>query len=218
MRIVIFANGILEDPASEIARWITSGDLLVAANGGTQHALDAGLALNHVIGDLDSLSSALRQQLVEKGTCFHEHAPAKDETDLELALLWADNHEPEADIVVLAALGGRPDQALANLLLLALPALEGHDVRMVGGAWEIRLIRSGETLALRGQPGETVSLVPLGGDVHGVTTSGLRYLLDGEVLHFGPARGISNVLESEDATVKVDEGWLWCFHKRNRVA
>ncbi len=218
MRIVIFANGILEDPASEIARWITSDDLLVAANGGTQHALDVGLALNHVIGDLDSLSSETIETLKEAGTRIHAHPPAKDETDLELALLWAANHEPEADIVVLAALGGRPDQALANLLLLALPELEGHDVRMVGGAWEIRLIRSGEMLTLRGRPGETVSLVPLGGDARGVTTSGLRYPLDGEVLHFGPARGISNVLESEDATVIVDEGWLWCFHKRDRVA
>jgi thiamine pyrophosphokinase len=58
----------------------------------------------------------------------------------------------------------------------------------------------------------------LGGDARGVTTSGLRYPLDDEVLDFGPARGVSNVVESNKATVKVDQGLLWCFHRRDREA
>jgi thiamine pyrophosphokinase len=218
MRIVIFANGTIDDPQTEAERWIEPDAVIVSADGGTLHARDAGLIPDHVIGDLDSLAPNVRQRLADKGTHFHEHPPAKDETDLELALLWAAEQSSAGEIVVLGALGGRPDQELANLLLLALPALQGHDVRMVGGDWEIRLIRSDETLTVRGQPGETVSLIPLGGDARGVTTSGLRYPLEDEVLHFGPARGVSNVLESEDATVRVDEGWLWCFHRRNRVA
>ncbi len=218
MRIVIFANGTMDAPQAEADCWVQPNAIIVGADGGTLYALDAGLIPDHVIGDLDSLPSDLRQDLADKGSRFHEHPPAKDETDLELALLWAAEQVSVSEIVVLGALGGRPDQALANLLLLALPTLEGHDVRMVGGAWEIRLIHGGETLPVRGQPGETVSLLPLGGDARGVTTSGLRYPLEDETLHFGPARGVSNVLESEDATVNVDEGWLWCFHRREREA
>ncbi|MGC9398597.1 MAG: thiamine diphosphokinase [Anaerolineae bacterium] len=218
MRIVIFANGILEEPRAAAKRWVHPGDVIVGADGGTLYVVEAGLIPDHVIGDVDSLPLDLRQRLAEEGTRFHTYPPAKDETDLELALRWAAEQTSATEIVVLGALGGRPDQELANLLLLALPALKGHDVRLVGGGWEIRLIRSGETLTLHGQPGEIVSLVPLGGDAHGVTTSGLRYPLEDEVLHFGPARGISNVLENENATVIVDKGWLWCFHKRDRVA
>ena len=104
-RIIIFANGILTDPIAEAARWIRPGDFIVAADGGTRHALAAGITPDHVIGDLDSLSSELRATLEAAGTIVHAHPPAKDETDLELALIWAATQSHIAEIVVLGVLG-----------------------------------------------------------------------------------------------------------------
>ena len=138
MRIVIFANGVIADPAAEAARWVRAGDCVVAADGGTRHALAAGLMPAHVIGDLDSLSPDQRARLEAAGTMLHAHPPAKDETDLELALTWAAAQSDVTEIVILGALGGRPDQALANLLLLALPALTGRTVIIADGAWTIQ--------------------------------------------------------------------------------
>ncbi len=212
MRIIIFANGVMDDPRADAIRRIAPGDIIVAADGGTRHALDAGVIPQHIIGDLDSLGSETRAQLEAAGTIFHAHPPAKDETDLELALLWA-AEQPAKTIVVLGVLGGRPDQALANLLLLALPALEGREVILAGGEWTIQCLRGGETLILHGSPGDTVSLIPLGGDAHGVRTMGLAYPLRDETLHFGLARGVSNVMEEAIAVVKIASGRLWCFHK-----
>jgi len=214
MKIIIFANGELAAPAAEAARWVHPLDVIVAADGGTRHALAAGLTPDQVIGDLDSLPAELRARLEAAGTTFHVHPPAKDETDLELALLWAAAQEAD-EIIILGALGGRPDQELANLLLLALPELAGHAVSIVAGAWQIRLIRGGEELTLRGEPGDTVSLIPLGGDARGITTGGLRYPLRQGTLRCGPARGVSNVLAEKIATVTLEEGWLWCFHQIN---
>jgi thiamine pyrophosphokinase len=213
MRIVIFANGVMDNVVETTERWVQSDDVTIAANGGTHHARAAGLKLGHVIGDLDSLSSELQAELKAKGTIFHPHPPAKDETDLELALLWASRQEPE-QIVILGAWGGRPDQTLANLLLLALPELHNVDVVTVAPPWEIRLIRGGDRLTLTGEPGDSLSLIPLGGDVAGVTTAGLAYALDDAPLYFGPARGVSNIFEEVQAEVSVGEGMLWCFHKR----
>ncbi len=213
MRIVIFANGVMDNIADTTAQWVQPEALIIAADGGTHHARAAGLKLDHVIGDLDSLSSELQTELKAAGTVFHDHPPAKDETDLELALLWASQRSPQ-QIVILGAWGGRPDQTLANLLLLALPELRGVDVVIVAPPWEIRLIRGGERLALTGEPGDGLSLIPLGGDVTGVTTTGLAYALDEEPLYFGPARGVSNVFEETNAEVRVAEGTLWCFHGR----
>lgn len=212
MHIIIFANGLMPNPRAEAARWVQPGDVIVAADGGTRHALAAGLTPAHVIGDVDSLDAGLRARLEAAGTAFHIHPSAKDETDLELALLWAAEQSAEA-IIILGALGGRPDQELANLLLLALPALAGREVILAGSDWAIRVIRGSETLTLRGRSGDTISLIPLGGDAHGVTTTGLRYPLHGETLRFGPARGVSNALVGEVATVKVEEGMVWCFCK-----
>ena len=58
-RAVIFANGILPDP--QAARGLLrEGDLWIAADGGSRHALAFGRAPDVVIGDLDSLPDPVR--------------------------------------------------------------------------------------------------------------------------------------------------------------
>lgn len=212
MRIIIFANGQLADPSAEAERWIRAEDTVVAADGGSRHVRAAGITPQHVIGDLDSLSAAQRERLEAAGTRFHSHPPAKDETDLELALLWAAD-QPASQMIILGALGGRPDQTLANLLLLALPELAGRDVRIVDGPWQIRLIRGGETVTFNGAPDDLLSLIPLGGEASGIVTEGLAYPLREETLRFGPARGVSNRFEAATARVTLASGQLWCFHR-----
>jgi thiamine pyrophosphokinase len=81
-------------------------------------------------------------------------------------------------------------------------------VRIVDGAQTAFLIRDMATVA--GRPGDTVSLIPLGGDAEGVTARGVEWPLDDETLHFGPARGVSNVLTSSEAQIAVRRGLLLC--------
>ncbi|MBN1246811.1 MAG: thiamine diphosphokinase [Anaerolineae bacterium] len=212
MRIVVFANGVMDDPAAEADRWAAPDSLLISADGGAVHARAAGLTLDHVIGDLDSISAALQAELQGGGTEFHRSPVAKDETDLELALIWAAAQPNVDEIVILGVFGGRPDQALANLLLLALPDLAGHPVWMVDGAWTVRVIRGGERLTVRGTAGDRLSLIPLGGPAEDVTTEGLQFPLAEETLAFGPARGVSNRLVSDTAAIELGSGMLWCFH------
>ncbi len=205
---VILANGDRPEPTTA-HRLAAQADLLIAADGGARHALALGLTPHVVIGDLDSLTTDQEAQLRAAGTTFIVHPPAKDETDLELALRHAaaQNADP---IIVLGALGGRLDQTLANILLLTLPALTGHDVRLVEGSQTAFLIRDAATI--HGQPGDTLSLIPLGGPAHGVTTDGLLYALDEGTLPFGPALGVSNVLTAPQAHVRLRDGLLLCVH------
>ena len=65
---------------------------------------------------------------------------------------------------------------------------------------------------ISGEPGDTVSLIPLGGEVHGVTTSGLVYPLTEDTLPFGPALGVSNEMTTSQARVQVRDGLLLCVH------
>src|SRR5690606_27709107 len=98
-------------------------------------------------------------------------------------------------IRIIGALGNRFDQTLANVYLLALPILASCDVGIVSGEQVLRLLRVGDN-HLDGQIGDTLSLIPLGGVVEAVRTHGLQYPLHDETLHFGPARGVSNVFTS----------------------
>jgi len=212
MRAIIFVNGEFNDP-QQARDLVRAADLVIAADGGTRHALAIGVTPHIIIGDLDSLSPDDLARLQAAGARIKRFSPRKDETDLELALLHA-ARKGASEILPLAALGGRLDQTIANLLLLALPELEGVDARIVEGTQEAFLIR-GEAL-VEGQPGDTVSLIPLGGDATGVTADGLEWPLHEDTLRFGPARGVSNVLTGEQAYVRVRQGSLLCVitHKR----
>lgn len=213
MRTVIIANGNPPD-ASDIRRWLQPGDTLICADGGARVALALGLAPHAVIGDFDSLSEDELQQLAGRGAALHRYPAHKDETDLELAL----NHaiagmagEP-GEIVILGALGGRLDQTVANIMLLAIPALAGARVLIAAGNEQTFLITPDQPADLRGAPGDIVSLIPFGGDAHGVRTEGLEYPLRDESLIFGPARGVSNVMLGQRAGVTIREGRLLCVH------
>lgn len=205
-RLVLFANGPLPDPRAEAQRYLQPGDRLIAVDGGMRHLLALGLRPERIIGDGDSLPPAAALEEIP----FTRYPTSKDETDLELALLWA-AREPESEMLVLGALGGRPDHELANLLLLSLPVLAGKRVWMTGGGWRVTCLRGGETLTLAAAPGVTLSLIPLGGPAEGVCTQGLTYPLRDETLAFGPARGVSNTFSAPQAVISLRRGLLWCF-------
>ncbi len=170
-------------------------DRVIAADLGARHAWAWGWPVHLLIGDLDSLPSREADAMAAAGTPIIAAPVAKDESDLELALAHA-VAEGASTIVICAALGGRADHMLANVLLLTRPELAGLDVTIVDGHETVRLLRGDRRNAiveLAGAPGDLLSLLPVGGDAEGVTTEGLLYPLRDETLYLGRARGVSNV-------------------------
>ncbi len=208
-RAIIFANGELVDPA-EARSLIEPGDFLVAADGGARRLAALGLTPVLVVGDLDSLSADEVLALREVGSEILKFPAEKDETDLELALLET-VRRGYGQIFIAAALGGRLDQTLANVFLLALPELAGVDARLHDGREEAFLIR--EVGVIHGQAGEIVSLLPLFGPAESIRTTGLRYPLRGETLLPERSRGISNEMLGEQAEVRLEKGVLLCIHR-----
>jgi len=214
MRAVIFANGMLSNP--QAAREVVQpGDVVIAADGGGHHCRNLNLRPDVLIGDLDSTGEELVAAFEAAGTRVLRYPSRKDFTDLELALHYA-RDQGIREVLVLGALGGRWDQTLANLLLPAAADLADLRISLVDGPQEIMLLRAADRpgvksrLELHGQPGDTVSLVPLGGDARGVTTHGLEYPLRQGRLPFGATLGISNVLVESPASVELEEGLLLC--------
>jgi thiamine pyrophosphokinase len=209
-RAVILANGSLPNPML-VRHLIGRDDLLIVADGGTRHALALGLHPHVLIGDLDSLPAELQAGLQEAGTRILLYPRDKDETDLELALTFA--LEQNCDhILIVAALGGRLDQTLGNLALLTAPRLQALDVRLDDGVEEAFFVR--KQAQIQGGAGEIVSLLPWGEDVNGISTSGLRWPLNGESLSPYQTRGISNEMLGKTATVRILSGLLLVIHRR----
>ena len=114
---LIVADGRLDD-AQLVRMAATPGCLVIGADGGAGRALQAGVHVHLVVGDLDSLDAGDLERLRADGSVIERARPDKDESDTELALLTAIERDA-APVVILGALGGtRLDHELANLLLL----------------------------------------------------------------------------------------------------
>ncbi|MCB0132076.1 MAG: thiamine diphosphokinase, partial [Caldilineaceae bacterium] len=130
----------------------------------------------------------------------------KDQTDLELALERA-LFDGADEILLLGALGGRLDQTLANLLIVAQrdwPAT----IQLAEGRQLAQVMYGDETLALAYPAGATVSAIPLSPQVTGICYTGLRYTLQDATLDFGSTRGISNVLDQPPGQISIAGGVL----------
>jgi thiamine pyrophosphokinase len=213
MRSIVVANG----PAPEypVAFQRQDVDWIIAANGGTLTALRWGWLPDVIVGDLDSLPGGLRERLEPLGCRFVVFPRRKDWTDLELALQHAVDGGA-TEIIVLGARGGRLDQELANILLMARPEWTGVPIRLLDGAEEACVVRAECTI--NGQVGDTVSLISLTPQAGGVTTRGLEWPLRDGTLAFGSTLGISNRLAEPVAHVQVKQGILLVVHSRQKVA
>jgi thiamine pyrophosphokinase len=178
---------------------------VVAADGGLDRALALGVPVDVVVGDLDSASPGALAAAAEAGIRVVRHPAAKDATDLELALDEAVALAARR-VLVVASAEGRLDHLLASLALLAADRYAALEVDALVGDAVVHVVRGRRSL--RGQAGELVSLVALGGPATGVTTSGLEYPLAGETLDPGSTRGISNVFTGGAARVELASGVL----------
>jgi thiamine pyrophosphokinase len=179
--------------------------LVIAADSGAEHAVALGLDIAIAVGDFDSIDADLLIRLEADGTTIERHSPTKDATDLELAIDVA-IREGATTIVVIGGHGGRVDQSYGNFLVLASPAYAAVSMHgLIGGA-RISVATPDQPVVFGGDAGEYVTLLPIHGDAHGITTTGLEYKLAGESLLSGTTRGVSNVFVGPEASVSVTEG------------
>lgn len=194
--------------------WDAEIGLVIAADGGARHAARLGFAIDVWVGDGDSLDAEGMSALLAGGVPMERTSPHKDESDTELAIRAAIRRDA-AGVLILGGLGGaRIDHGLANVGLLALGELTGRRAALLDARSRITLVRApgagGAPVQcdLAGRIGDTISLLPLGPGVEGVTTAGLAYPLVDEPLPVGPARGLSNVRIAADTSLTVRAGLL----------
>lgn len=212
-RVVLLANGTLPEPRYAQSL-LHNTDHIIAVNGGTRIAWALQRVPDVVIGDSDSLPLPLQRWLEAHGVPHHTYPAEKDETDLELALRYTLTTGARA-LLCLGLAGGRLDHTLANLSLLVLVQSAQLGIEVVVGHEHLCLVE--DTVELQGEIGETVSVLPWGGDARGVSTEGLKWGLRGETLPFGPARGMSNVMVAPRARISLTAGLLWVCHHRGAI-
>ncbi|SMY09517.1 thiamine diphosphokinase [Flavimaricola marinus] len=144
---------------------------LVAADGGAQTVLAAGLRPVAVIGDMDSISDAAREAFAD---LLHP-VPEQETTDFDKAL----RHIAAPLVIALGVMGGRLDHELA--MLNGLVCRPGQRCVALGAGNVVFLCPP--TVHLDLAAGTPVSLFPMG-PVQ-MRSEGLEWPTDG--LHFAPS-------------------------------
>lgn len=213
MRAIVFVNGQFED-RDQVAQLLRDDDYWVAADGGALHCLALGRRPDVVVGDFDSLDTALVEQFAASGTKIERHAVAKNQTDLELAIERA-IHDGAREIWLVAATGGRLDQSLANLLILAQREWPVQ-LKVFSQGQIAQVLRSEERLELYDRIGATLSILPLTQQVTGITYRGMAYPLENATLQLGSTRGISNEIIASPASLEIQSGMLLVVYEVGR--
>ncbi len=211
--VVLDGDGPVE-PAMTLG--VISGTPVLAADGGLVVALALGLRVTEVIGDLDSAPPAVVEQAEQSGVSVIRYPTDKDATDGELAVARAVarltrdslSRAEARHLLILGPGGGRLDQLLADVALLAGPVTEPVEVTARFGTATVLVARPNRPRVIFAPPGATVSILPIAGPAVGVTTSGLAWPLTEAVLEPGTTWGISNTVIEAGATVAAQEGTL----------
>lgn len=195
---------------SDAVAHLPAGAIVLAADGGLDHALAAGLTPAGLVGDLDSVS-ADGLAWAEQHATIQRHDPAKDHTDTELALAMAATFHP-ARLVMIAGQGDRLDHTLAAIgalgagVLTSIPVVEGW-----WGDEHFHVVHGPGQLELDVEVGATISLIATHGPCRGVTVRGAEWPLDHADLPAAVGLGVSNVAAAPTVEIALTSGVVTVF-------
>jgi thiamine pyrophosphokinase len=189
---------------------LTSDDLRIGVDGGTDVWLKAGLSPHLAVGDWDSLRSRNVLQTIPHLTYSRE----KDESDLFLAARAAIDLGARS-IICAGVTGGRLDHHLASIYDLS---------RIAGGKLgKVRAVSAigpeGATYFLSGKipvwkeklrSGQAISVLAVGGSAQGVSLQGFKHSLRNATLACS-SLGLSNRVKAASVKVELKRGSLIVF-------
>jgi thiamine pyrophosphokinase len=194
-------------------------DFVACADGGYAAAARAGVRVDIVIGDFDSLSAGQVCDIEKAGIPCVRHPAEKDDTDTMLCVKYGLAHGFE-NFAIVGGIGGDFGHTMANLQLLSFLTDMECAAEIVTGA-ERLLMADGETVRVRGEPksavplsfcgraGARFSVLSYAERSSGVSIKNAKYELDGAVLTQSYPVGVSNEFANErPVTVSVRYGRL----------
>jgi thiamine pyrophosphokinase len=200
-KVLILCNG--NPPRESLLRqYRAKSDYFIAADGGGNIARKFKLQPDVVIGDLDSYTNTNNEPF----DIIHE--PDQNANDLEKALAFA-KRQQATHVHILGGTGQRLDHTLKNLSVLKQFHNQFHTLRMRDNFGETRLLNP--TFTDDFSIGTQLSLFPLSGRVTGITTSGLKYPLEDDMLENGIRDGSSNEAIDNHVMITHKSGDLLLF-------
>lgn len=202
MNKTIIITSYMEN-SDNFSHFATPADYIICTDGGYDIALKYNLKPDLLLGDFDSITAPLPNDV--ETIKFN---PEKDFTDLDLALKHAAEIS-NSSVEIWGGLGGRFDHTMANIQLLScycdkfsnLTIMDGRNKCMCVNASDEQIIK------IHAEDRTYISLFALS-EMVTISSSGVKYPLDGYILKRTFPLGVSNEFTSEEAIIKIENGTL----------
>ena len=198
---LIFIGG--DPPHPNVRLRLPADAFVIAADSGYTHAIAMGFVPNELVGDMDSITAVDLSDARDSNTLISQFPTDKDLTDTEIAIASAIAHH-STHITVVSGGGDRFDHVLGMVHSLASCALTVDTTLLIGTA-RVSYATYTKEFRINTQPGNTISLIPIGGAATG-TTTGLQWELDNDTLQSFASRGVSNIATGDSVLISVTDG------------
>lgn len=181
----------------------------IGVDRGVMYLIERSLPIYAAFGDFDSISEKELHAMEEKTGIIKRFKPEKDETDMELALLWAIK-EGATTIRLFGATGGRLDHTIANLQLLLREALDHKNIQLeiIDKQNSVSVVQAGSYTLKKMEEYKYISFFPYSTKIVGLSLEGFKYPLVRRNLPASSTLCISNELIRETGTFSFEEGIL----------
>lgn len=190
--------------------------VVYCADGAARYAMDAGIRVDRIIGDLDSLPQPILEHYASSGTQV-DHLREQYSNDMEKTLrALRQVHTGTVRIVGLS--GGRLDHTLTNISVMLKAASWFSGMIAIDDRQEHTLITEdrNEYTSNELPLDSIVSLAPCG-EAQGITTENLLYPITNGSLRIGSQEGLSNRVIGLPVSVRLRSGALLISTDRRGV-
>ncbi len=174
----------------------------IGVDHGCMHITNAGIQMQHAIGDFDSVTKAELAVIQSNCVEMHTYNIEKNESDLELAIHLA-MEKYDDEIILLGATGGRLDHQQANIFLLT--RYPNKSIRIVDNQNELFVLLAGSyTLQKSSLP--YISFIPISDTLQKVSLKGFKYNVKEQTFYRERSLGISNEICNEVGHISFSKG------------
>ena len=173
---------------------------IIAVDSGIEHLLNLSLDPNTLIGDLDSISKKLLDDVKKNGVKILAFNSNKDQTDFELALNYLEETE-KSKVYIIGGESGEIDHLISIFLLIPSKSFFENIIWLYG---DKRIIFR-QKIELNIKKLTKFSIIPLS-DLTNLSIDGAEWNLDNKDIQFGETLTLRNNTNEEQLNIRCDKG------------
>ena len=173
---------------------------IIAVDSGIDHLLNLSLDPNTLIGDLDSISKKLLDEVKKNGVKILAFNSNKDQTDFELALNYLEEAE-KSKVYIIGGESGEIDHLISIFLLIPSKSFFENIIWLYG---DKRIIFR-QKIELNIKKLTKFSIIPLS-DLTNLSIDGAEWNLDNKDIQFGETLTLRNNTNEEQLNIRCDKG------------